>query len=102
LRTINNIWRYEYQSRNAREIARRGGELHDKFVGFVESLDDVGKHLERAQAAFETSRKRLSSGRGNLVSQAAMLNRLGAAGRKQLPEGMLEAAKESEAGGMET
>lgn len=102
LRTINNIWRYEYQSRNAREIARRGGELHDKFVGFVESLDDVGKHLERAQTAFETSRKRLSSGRGNLVSQAAMLNRLGAASRKQLPEGMLEAATESEAGGMET
>lgn len=101
LRTINNIWRYEHQSQNAREIARRGGELHDKFVGFVESLDDVGRHLDRAQAAFDTSRKRLYQGRGNLVTQAAMLNRLGAAGKKQLPDTMLDAARESEAGGME-
>jgi len=101
LRTIHNIWRYEHQSRNAEEIARRGGELHDKFVGFIESLDDVGRHLDRAQAAFDTSRKRLHQGRGNLVNQAAQLHRLGAAGKKQLPDSLLESAGESDSGGME-
>ncbi|MGB0468838.1 MAG: DNA recombination protein RmuC [Pontibacterium sp.] len=97
LRTIHNIWRYEYQSRNAQDIARRGGELHDKFVGFVESIDDIGRHLSRAQQAYDTAHKRLSSGRGNLVNQAAMLNKLGAGGKKKLPGSLLDAAKEADA-----
>ncbi len=102
LRTIHNIWRYERQSQNSEEIARRGGELHDKFVGFIESMDDVGRHLGRAQSAFDMSRNRLYQGRGNLVSQAAMLNKLGATGKKQLPDTMLVAARESDSGGMES
>lgn len=87
LRTINHIWRNEYQNRNAQEIAHRGGELIDKFVGFVESVDDIGRHLERSRQAWEVAHKRLSSGRGSLVSQAAALHRLGAVGKKVLPRG---------------
>ncbi|NVK40048.1 MAG: DNA recombination protein RmuC [Oceanospirillaceae bacterium] len=87
LRTINHIWRNEYQNRNAQEIARRGGELIDKFAGFVESVDDIGRHLDRGRQAWETAHKRLTSGRGSLVSQAAALHRLGAVGKKSLPRG---------------
>lgn len=96
LRTINNIWRYERQNRYAQEIARRGGELHDKFVGFVEALDDVGRHLGRTQAAYETAHKRLSSGRGNLVNQAAALHKLGVKNKKELDKKLTEAASESD------
>ncbi|WP_303580965.1 DNA recombination protein RmuC [Amphritea sp. 1_MG-2023] len=96
LRTINNIWRYERQNRFAQEIAQRGGELHDKFVGFVEALDDVGRHLGRTQAAYETAHKRLSSGRGNLISQAASLHRLGVKNKKELDKKLLEKASESD------
>lgn len=95
LRTIHNIWRYEHQSQNAREIAKRGGELHDKFVGFVEAMDDIGRHIERTRQAYDTATNRLSKGRGNLVNQAAMLNQLGASGKKKLPESLLETAFES-------
>ncbi|MBY4676353.1 DNA recombination protein RmuC [Marinobacterium arenosum] len=96
LRTIHNIWRYEYQNRNAQEIARRGGELYDKFVGFIESLDELGRHLDRTQQAYETARKRLSSGRGNLVNQAAALQKLGVAGKKKLPRALSEQARDSD------
>ena len=96
LRTINNIWRYERQNRYAQEIARRGGELHDKFVGFVEALDDVGRHLDRTQAAYETAQKRLSSGRGNLVNQAAALHKLGVKNKKELNKKLAESAAESD------
>jgi len=96
LRTINNIWRYERQNRFAQEIARRGGELHDKFVGFVESLDDVGRHLGRTQAAFDTAHKRLSSGKGNLVNQAASLHKLGVKNKKELDKKLIESASESD------
>ncbi|WP_236588725.1 DNA recombination protein RmuC [Amphritea japonica] len=96
LRTINNIWRYERQNRFAQEIAHRGGELHDKFVGFVESLDDVGRHLGRTQNAFDTAHKRLSSGRGNLVNQAASLHKLGVKNKKELDKTLVQRASESD------
>lgn len=96
LRTINNIWRYERQNRNAQEIGKRGGELHDKFVGFVQTLEEVGKHLGRAQQAYDTSHKRLSSGRGNLINQAAALQQLGVKTRKDLDKKLAENAAESD------
>ena len=96
LRTINNIWRYERQNRYAQEIARRGGELHDKFVGFVEAMDDVERHLGRTQGAFETAQKRLSTGRGNLVNQAAALHKLGVKNKKELNKKLVENAAESD------
>lgn len=92
LRTIQNIWRYEHQSQNAQEIARKGAELHDKFVGFVESLDEVGRHIGRAQQAYDLAYNRLSTGRGNLVQQAIALNQLGVNGKKELPRTLQERA----------
>jgi DNA recombination protein RmuC len=96
LRTIHNIWRYEHQNQNAKEIAQRGGELHDKFVGFVESIDDIGRNLHKTQQAFDTAHKRLSSGRGNLVNQVAMLQKLGAEGKKKLSSDLLARASETD------
>jgi DNA recombination protein RmuC len=95
LRTIQNIWRYEHQSQNAQEIAKRGADLYDKFVGFVESLEDVGKHLSRAQQAYDVSFNRLSSGRGNLIQQAVALNSLGVSGKKVLPKRFTETSETS-------
>lgn len=96
LRTIHNIWRYEHQNQNAKEIAKRGGELHDKFVGFVESVEEIGKNLNRTQQSFETAHKRLVSGRGNLVNQVAMLQKLGADGKKKIAQDLLEKAAETD------
>ncbi|OMH38180.1 DNA recombination protein RmuC [Motiliproteus sp. MSK22-1] len=93
LRTINNIWRYEKQNLNALEIARRGGELHDKFVGFVESLEEVGRHLQLAQNAYDTAHKRLSSGKGNLINRVSELKKLGVRGKKQIPAALEERAE---------
>lgn len=85
LRTINNIWRNEYQNRNALEIADRAGKICDQVALIAESLDDVGDKLGRAQKAFDVTYDRLSRGRGNLLSQAHKLEALGARARKQLP-----------------
>lgn len=97
LRTINNIWRYEKQNLNALEIARRGGELYDKFVGFVESLEEVGRHLQQARNAYDRAHKRLSSGKGNLVNRVTELKALGVRGKKQLAGGLEQWAAETDA-----
>ncbi len=95
LKTIHNIWRYEHQNRNAMEIAKQAGSLHDQFVLFLDSIDDIGDKLGKAQEAYDTARKRLKTGRGNLVRRVEQLEVLGAKAKKALPESWVEEAEEN-------
>ena len=92
LRTIQNIWRYEYQNRYALEIAKRAGALYDKFVGFVEALEEIGRQLDRARTAYQTAYDRLVGGRGNLVRRSQELKALGVKAGKELSQEVLEMA----------
>ncbi len=85
LRTINNIWRNEYQNRNALEIADRAGKICDQVAMVAESLGEVGSRLDQAHKAWQKTSDRLSSGRGNLLRQAHQLQDMGAKARKNLP-----------------
>ncbi|MHB8784517.1 MAG: DNA recombination protein RmuC, partial [Desulfobacteria bacterium] len=95
VRTVAHLWRQEAQSRNALEIARRGAELYDKFVGFVEDLEALGGRLKQAQKEYDTAYGKLTSGRGNLIRQAEMLKELGVKPSKALRSELTE----NEAGG---
>ena len=86
LRTIENIWKYENQSRNAREIARRAGLLYDKFIGFVTDVEDMGKGLDNARKSYDKAVNKLSTGKGNLVRLSENLRQLGAPTNKRLPD----------------
>lgn len=92
LRTIQSIWRYEYQNRNALEIAQKAGDLYDKFVGFVEDLEKIGDHLDKTQKVYDGAHNKLSSGKGNLVNRAHGLIELGVKSKKQLPKVLVEEA----------
>lgn len=85
LRTINNIWRNEYQNRNALEIADRAGKICDQVALVAESLGDLGGRLDQAHQAWQKTQDRLSSGRGNLLRQAHQLQDMGAKARRNLP-----------------
>jgi len=95
LRTIQNLWRFENQSRNAQDIAKKAGALYDKFIGFVDDLEEVGKRLSAAQSAYDGAHKKLSTGRGNLVRKAEELKSLGANTSKSLPEPLVADACEN-------
>lgn len=88
MRTIASIWRYEHQSQNAQAIAAQCAKLYDKFVGFVEDLEDVGKRLEQAQKSYDGAHGKLVSGRGNLIRQAEGIKALGVKPNKQMPRGL--------------
>lgn len=85
LRTVSSIWRYEYQNQNAQEIARQGGALYDKFVGFVETMEKLGRQLEQSRAMHQEAMRKLSSGSGNLLGRAQKLRELGVKSNKQMP-----------------
>jgi DNA recombination protein RmuC len=84
LRTISSIWRQEYQNRNAIEIARKGADLYDKFVGFTDDLTKLGVQMDTARKTYDDAVKKLHTGNGNLVRKAEEMRKLGIANSKKL------------------
>ena len=85
LKTVASLWKQDRQTKNALEIAKRGGLLYDKFVGFYQDLETVGKHLDQTQKSYGNALGKLREGRGNLLSQVDELRDLGVKTKKSLP-----------------
>lgn len=85
LATIDNVWKQEYQNRNALEIARQSGNLYDKFVGFAEDLQQIGMRIRQTQESYESAMNKLQTGRGNLIRRVEKIRKLGASASKKLP-----------------
>ncbi len=92
VRTVAHLWRQEAQNRNAQDIAKRGAELYDKLVGFVEDLESLGNRLHQAQKEYDAAHSKLTGGRGNVIRQAEMLKQLGVKPTKALPAALVEVA----------
>ncbi len=84
LKTVENIWRYEKQNKNAEKIASMAGGLHDQFALVSESLDELGQNIDRTRNAFDNTQKRLKTGRGNLYKRIQDLETLGAKTKRAL------------------
>lgn len=92
LKIVDDLWKRDNQSRNALEIAEEGAKLYDKFVGFVETLESVGKGIGSASASYDKAMKQLSEGPGNLVGRTEKLRKLGIKASKALPPKFAAAA----------
>ena len=90
LKLIQDIWKREHQNQNAAEIAKRGSWLYEKFVGFIEDLEAIGKHLTKADDVYHNAMKKLTDGRGNLIGQVEKLKQLGIQSKKQINEAYLQ------------
>ncbi len=98
LKTVASIWRQEKQNRHALEIARLGGELYDKFVGFTNDLDEVGQRLDQAQKAHDNACGKLISGRGNAVRTLQKMKDLGLKTKKEIDTARIETAEQEDEG----
>jgi DNA recombination protein RmuC len=96
LRTIASIWRREDQNRNAAEIAKKGGELYDKFAALLDSLKDVARKIDGAGKGLDDTLQRLATGRGNIINRIQELKRLGARTKQALPADLVEEADRHE------
>lgn len=84
LRTISTTWKQMKQTQNTIEIAKRAGLLYDKVANFVSSMDQVDNQLTTLRNSFDTAKKQLSDGSGNLLRQIEMLRELGTKTTKEL------------------
>lgn len=85
LRTIQNMWKSEYQNRNSQEIARKAADLYDKFAGFVDTLLEVQSAIGKASEKCDQALNQLSQGRGNIVRRIEEFRKMGVNARKSLP-----------------
>ncbi|MFC2176257.1 DNA recombination protein RmuC, partial [Bacteroidota bacterium] len=94
LRTVSSIWKQDRQTKNAIEIAKKSGDMYNKFVGFIEDMQKIGSRLNSTQVAYNDGMKKLSEGTGNLVKRAEDLKKMGANTTKQLPSEILASEDE--------
>jgi len=86
LKLVNFMWQTAKQNKNSEEIARQAAAMYDKLALFVEELDRVEGHLDKAKEGYSEARKKLSTGKGNLISRAEKIKTLGVAPKKELSE----------------
>ena len=85
LKIVDDLWKRDGQSKNALAIATEGANLYDKFVGFSETLLDLGRSLGAATGKYEQAMNQLKTGRGNLIRRAERLRELQVKASKSLP-----------------
>lgn len=93
LRTISYMWKQEDQKRNVYEIARESGALYDKFVGFINDLEDVGKKLDSTKDKYEDAMNKLvkSTKKGDtIIGRIERIRTLGANTNKALPQDIID------------
>lgn len=84
LRVIENIWQDERQNENAKEISKEASLMYDKFVAFVEDMENIGNSLNKSYEAYNKALNKLSTGRGNLISRSQKFLDLGVKPTKEL------------------
>lgn len=92
LRTINNIWQYEYQNQNAQLIAKKAADLYDKFHGLIEDVEKLGGNLKTVSGTYERLSNKLYLGRGNLVKKVEDFRKMGVQSNKKLDDKLLQKA----------
>lgn len=93
LRTIASIWQQENQTKNAFEIARLGGVLYDKMVGFIDDFQKIKRSLDAADKAYNDALGKMSTGKGNMLNTATRIKELGAKAGKTIPQNLLQDAE---------
>ena len=75
LKLVADLWKYNDQDKNTKEIAACGLKLYEQLVAFTASLEGVGTALDKARDAYEDAHKRLCTGNDNIIRVGERLRR---------------------------
>lgn len=84
LKTINITWLNIRRNENVSKAFDEISKFYDKFVGVVESFNDIKTHIERLEKAKNDLDNKLISGSGNLSNRFRQLEDLGIKTKKSL------------------
>ena len=93
LNIVRQLWRFEQQNQHSAELAKRAERFYSKLTAFLESMQGVGKQLDKARESYDRALAQLYSGKGNLIKQAAEFKELGVAVKTELAADLVEKAQ---------
>ncbi len=95
LRMVSVIWKQEKQNKNVLEISKQATSMLDKFRNFLKDMENIGLSLDKSKLEFDKAMNKLSTGKGNLITQAGKLEKLGA-GKSKNSKQLVEFSVEDE------
>ncbi|MHA3105195.1 DNA recombination protein RmuC [Acinetobacter sp. ANC 3791] len=92
LNIIRQLWRFEDQNKHTAALANKADDVFQKLRNFLNSFQDIKKHLDKANDSYQKSENQLISGRGNLVKQVSDFKALAPSIQGEFPTELLEKA----------
>ncbi len=77
LRLVADLWKIDTRNKEAQKMAITCGRIYDKMIGFLNTMEDLGKAIDSASDKFKTAKGQLSEGRGNAIKQLKDLEKMG-------------------------
>jgi len=91
LRTVDNLWRIDKQSKTAQEIANKASDMYDKVYGVYQSFNLASRAIDTAKNNMKEAQNRLQDGKHSLTKQAEKIKQLGRLSpKKNLPIDVIE------------
>ena len=89
LRVVANLWSIQRQNQTTKELADQASLVYNKLRIFIEKMEDLGKHIDKAQVSYRESFNSLKDGQGSLTKTVNKFVELGVKVNKQLPSSVL-------------
>ena len=96
LKIVADLWKIEQQNKNAIEIADIAGEIYDKLVLYVDTMEKVGTSIQSASEHYETAMKQLATGKGNAIKKLDDMKAKGINAKKQFSDKLIHKANQDE------
>jgi DNA recombination protein RmuC len=91
LKTVENLWRIEKQSKRVEEIAKKAGDIYDKAYGVYDSFSHADKALQTAKDKMKDAKDKLKDGTNSFTKQVQKIKDLGRLStKKTLPSEAIE------------
>ena len=91
LKTVDNLWRIDKQSKTAQEIANKASDMYDKVYGVYQSFNLASKAIDTAKNNMKEAQNKLQDGKNSLTRQAEKIKQLGRLSpKKNLPTEVIE------------
>ena len=77
LKTVDNLWRIDKQSKTAQEIAKKASDMYDKVYGVYQSFETASKAIDNAKNKMKDAKDKLQDGKNSLTSQVENIKKIG-------------------------
>ncbi|MEM9424938.1 MAG: DNA recombination protein RmuC, partial [Spirochaetota bacterium] len=88
LKVVERIWRFERQIESVEAVYTQAEKIYDKFCGFLENFEKIGKQLDTVSSTFKNAQTQIS-GKGGLTTLTERLKGMGAKPKKEIPRYLL-------------